>query len=118
MTPSEHNRRKDDGRIVDLETATRDLQEAMRNRTREHTETLTSLNAVHKRQGEVIDENRIGTKVILDEISKVVDMVGANSNRITSLEVHHNWVYGWLIAVSGALGFIFQHHDKIRQVKP
>lgn len=123
------NRRKDDNRLVSLETSTRNLQEDMRNRTREHAETLSSLNAMQKRQGQVIDENRIGTKIILeqakletrailDEIAKVVGVVGVNSNRITSLEVHHNWVYGWLIALSSAAGFIFQHHDKIKAVKP
>ena len=120
MTP-ENNRRKYDPRLIALETATRDLQEGMRNREREHTETLTSLSAIHKRQGEVIDENRIGTRVILDEISKVVSVVAVNSNKITKLENNHNWLYGWLIATWTALvgggTLILQHHDKIKAVK-
>ena len=66
-------RRENDARI-------RDLEESMRVRKaghdQAHGETITSLNSLHKRQGEVIDENRIGTRVILDEISKVVATVG------------------------------------------
>lgn len=119
MTPQE-NRRKDDPRLTALEIATRDLQEDMRNRKREHGETLSSLTSVHKRQGEVIEENRIGTqvileqakietRVILDEISKVTGIVNTNSNRITRLETHHGYIYAWCAAITAFLGW-----DKIK----